>query len=167
MYRSRKRGSRSRAGLPGTARSAPQTNRTIPILSWPGCIPVGVRPAWMLVLLAAACGTSGSLVIKKKTTEPSRIGMDSGGEQRWIKVRTEGSDTIIDFHGREFVFKGLTGYEGTLELDEVDLEIGDADVEITTDHVEVSHGDTRVYYEYARLPKGKRVVYSKGSIGAE
>ena len=129
-----------------------------------------------LVLGAVLCGTlcscgggpSGSLKIRERTREPSRLDLSATGEdKRWVTVRTEGADTIIDFRGREFVFQGLTGYVGTLEPDEVDLEIGDAEVLITTVEVEVEQAKARARMEYAHLPPGKRIVYRGGSIWAE
>ena len=119
-------------------------------------------------LIPCSGGPSGSLRIHGKTREPSRLDLSATSQdKRWVKVRTEGADTIVDFRGREFVFMGLTGYEGSLELDEVDLEIGEAEVVITLTEVEVDHGDTHATLEYAHLPPGKRIVYRGGSIWAE
>ena len=90
-----------------------------------------------IALCAALCACKGagggnSLRITERTTVSSSLGMSVQGEdKKWVKVRTEGTDTIIDFHGREFVFKNLTGYEGRLTLDRVALDIGDAEVVIT------------------------------------
>jgi len=119
----------------------------------------------LVVFVFVGCGSGTRLVVREKTQQPQQITM--GGERQWVKVRTEVNDTIVDFRGREFVFRGLVGYSGDLTLDNVDLEIGDAEVEIDEDTLEVTHGELRATLEHGDLPEGKRVVYSKGSLTVE
>ena len=126
-----------------------------------------------LVLCAALCACKGagggnSLRITERTTVSSSLGMSVQGEdKKWVKVRTEGTDTIIDFHGREFVFKNLTGYEGRLTLDRVALDIGDAEVVITLVKVEVEQPGRLAAMEHLRVRQGQRIIYSAGSLWAE
>ncbi|MFQ5845199.1 MAG: hypothetical protein ACE5JG_09460 [Planctomycetota bacterium] len=130
------------------------------------------RVGWILLCGAlTACrsaGGGGSVTIHSKTTEPSSLNMSiDGSERKWVKVWTADADTLIDFRGREFVFRNLTGYEGRISLDEVELEIGDTEVEITERVLRVTAPNSEARFDHWRLAPGKRVVYASGSIGTE
>ena len=123
------------------------------------------KPILFALLFAGACAsTEGSMTIPRKTTKATEINLSRGKDKAWVKVRTLGDDTIVDFRGREFVFRGLTGYEGTISLKECDLEIGDATVKINEDKVRVKQHKAVARAEHGSLPEGTRVIYAAGSL---
>jgi hypothetical protein len=127
--------------------------------------------AWVWVLMLAACrygGGAGSITVHDATVEPSSLNLSiDGSERKWVRVWTSDADTMVDFRGRVFVFKDLTGYQGHIGLDEVDIEIGDTRIEITTQVVKIRGPKSRARLDHWRLAPGKRVVYVDGSISTE
>ncbi len=119
-------------------------------------------------LLLGACGGSrGKMMIRRTTTTPTEINVSRGDDQSWVKVRTVGKDTVVDFRGREFLFRNLKGYKGTITLDECDLRIGEAYVDIDTRTVRVKNEGRVAQLRFEGLPPGKRIVYDGGSLRLE
>ena len=125
------------------------------------------RFAALLLLVGACAGTSGTVKIPDKTTKATEINLSQGNDKTWVKVRTVGEDTVIDFRGREFVFRRLKGYEGKISLEECDLDIGDAEVEVEENYVRVKQGGIVATLTLADVPDSKRVVYADGSFTLE
>lgn len=126
------------------------------------------RLAALLVLIGACAGTSGTMKVRRTTTRATGINLSQGSDKMWVNVRTVGDDTVVDFHGREFVFRKLKGYKGKISLDGCDLDIGEAEVEIEEDYVRVEQAGIVATLELTdSIPDSKRVVYAEGSFTLE
>lgn len=123
--------------------------------------------AVLLALVGACAGTSGSMKIPDTTTRATEINLSQGNDKTWVKVRTVGDDTVIDFRGREFVFRRLKGYSGRISLEECDLDIGEAEVQIEEDFVRVEQGGVVATLTLNDVPDTKRVVWANGSFKLE
>lgn len=120
------------------------------------------------MIVGACAGTKGTMKIPRTTTRATEINLSQGNDKTWVKVRTVGEDTVIDFRGREFVFRKLKGYKGKISLEECDLDIGDAEVEIEEDYVRVEQAGVVATLELtSAIPDSKRVVYAEGSFTLE
>jgi len=124
-------------------------------------------PVLLLALAGACASASGSMTIPDTTTRETEINLSQGSDKTWVKVRTVGDDTVVDFRGREFVFRRLKGYSGRISLEECDLDIGDAEVEIAEDVVRVEHGGVVATLTLDDVPDTKRVVWADGSFKLE
>jgi len=124
-------------------------------------------PVLLLALAGACASASGSMKIPDTTTRETEINLSQGSDKTWVKVRTVGDDTVIDFRGREFVFRRLKGYSGRISLEACDLDIGDAEVEIEEDYVRVEQGGIVATLTLEDVPDTKRVVWAEGSFKLE
>jgi hypothetical protein len=119
-------------------------------------------------LLLVACGGSRSYVkVPDVTTQPTQLDLTIDGKAHRVSAKTVGRDTVVEFQGREFVFRNLTGYKGRLSLKEVDLEIGDTEIEITQKRLTVEEKGYKAVLDYAELASDKRMVYAAGTLTME
>ncbi len=119
-------------------------------------------------LLLVACGGSRSYIkVPDVTTQPTQLDVTMDGKAHRVSAKTVGRDTVVEFRGREFVFRNLTGYKGRLSLEEVDLEIGETEVEITKKTLTIEQRGHKVVLDYADLDPGKRMIYTSGTLTME
>jgi hypothetical protein len=120
----------------------------------------------ILFLFIIGCGPSGNnyVTIPTRTTEQTEINSavtiktsndKTSTESTLINkkraVKTEGQDTVViwtqDNHTRKFIFKGITGYKGRLDLESVNLEISNVKIFINEKSLKVSAPDYKISYE--------------------
>ena len=120
----------------------------------------------VLGLLLAGCATGNYIECGSATTAPLDLTCRIDGQPaEWVHVRSEKNDTLVDFNGHLYVFRGRTGHSGRLTFDEARLTIADLDVRLDRSSIRVRGQNVSINAEH--LPDNRRRIIEGSSLTSE
>src|SRR6185503_17268882 len=107
--------------------------------------------------LLAGCATGNFIDCGSATTAPLTLTRSIDGRPSdWVRVRCEKDDTVVDFNGFIYVFRGRTGHSGRLSFDDASLTIADLDVRLDRSSIRVRGRNFSIDSEH--LPDHRRRI---------